>query len=688
MTGVYFRGKLVFTLSKSSTLSSVIYTLKQFPKDTWKRKLFIIVCFIYAFLRKVGIARVENSIESTLRSLPYFRDKDVSFVVWSNSESGRVRYYVNVFDAHDKCICFGKISYEEYRYRLDTEYRNLKLLSEDKSKPFQVPKPLYFASLDSYTVLLVEPIGREFKKEKFDNLSSKAQILDYFKSISDFRSIPAHQYLDEWICTKELLNSHPEFTCCANIELGFCHMDIGSENIFLGPNNDVLIIDWEYSAQNMPVKCDLVASWMGANSLRIKNDEISLSDFKERFFDGKENPQYLIALIYYAVNDFFLAKKLLGDVKKRILRISSSYYPAISMGGPVTADYAFDLLSSELNSIQVITTNSGIESEVAPLETRIFNDIKVTYFPYLLSRNITMSVSLLMSLIKNARDFDIVHISGVWNLPVLLAPFICRTLGVKYIITPHGSIYPEKLERKHSSLKRIIIKIMVSNSFRNAHKLQVATDDEKLGISKLIDGLSNISVVPFPLSNTVFSERKTRKVKGLLFVGRLSYIKGLDILIPAYLSLLDDYDYLDLYIAGYDEDNMRAKLEHDIPPIYRSRIRWLGSQSQSQLDDLYKQDFIFVLPSYSENYGMVVIEAAARSMPIVLSDKVGLSKVFLDNDAAIVCATEVDSLVESIRSLIDSKLLRESISTNAGLLFRTQFSNPAISEKIFSLYGD
>lgn len=688
MKGIFYKSKLVYTISQNFCFKNVLYTLNSFPRDTLKRKLFVITCFFYSLFRKLGFFSSNHEIIRTLSTNPFFLNKSVSFIIWSNSESERVRYYVNVIDDEGKCVCFGKISYENNKERLEAEYKNLKLLSKDSTKPFEVPKPIYFESNEEYTLLLVEPIGKHFKKAKFEDLPAKNRVISYFEKISKVKEVSLEKYFSNTMDSNYHIEKYPELKSVDKVKLGFCHMDIGSENVFLDNSDTLLIIDWEFSNCDSPVMCDRVSSWLGRNSIGIRKKEVLLEDFRKAFYDGINDAQYLIALIYYASNDFFLAMLLLNSNKSRILRVSSSYYPALSMGGPVTADYAFDLLSSRFNQVEVITTNAGLETIGRHSFTKKFGAIDVTYFPYLLSRNISLSFSLLFSLVRKIKSVDVVHISGVWNFPVLVAPLICCLFRVKYIITPHGSIYHEKIERKHSFLKRFIIRIIVSNSFRKAYKIQVTTDDEKNGIIKVIGDTKNLTIVPFPLLNTTVYERDSINIKGLLFVGRLSYIKGLDLLIPAFLNLLQSHEKLELLIAGNDEDNLSRRITDEIPDEYRCKVRWLGSQSQEQLDLLYRDDYMFVLPSYSENYGMVVLEAAARSMPIVISDKVGLSNVFQEMNAAVICKTNVSSLTDCMLMVLESGELSREISKNAANLFKSEFSIESISDRITKLYGE
>ena len=108
----------------------------------------------------------------------------------------------------------------------------------------------------------------------------------------------------------------------------------------------------------------------------------------------------------------------------------------------------------------------------------------------------------------------------------------------------------------------------------------------------------------------------------VLFLGRLNWKKGLDRLIPAMQQVTN----VDLLIAGNDEENYRPELE----ALARrcgviDRVRFLGPSPWRKEMGLAFSAQILALPSYSENFGNVVLEAMAAGCPVFVTPEVGMA---------------------------------------------------------------
>ena len=151
--------------------------------------------------------------------------------------------------------------------------------------------------------------------------------------------------------------------------------------------------------------------------------------------------------------------------------------------------------------------------------------------------------------------------------------------------------------------------------------------------------------------------------KYILSLGRISKKKGFNLLIPAFSKLIREYD-LNLVIAGPDNEGYKKEVEHIVKKEnLEERIIFTGLIDDEKWS-LYKKALMFVLPSYSENFGMTVVEAMACETPVVVSDKVGIYKEVENAKAGIIVKTEVDSLYEGMKQIIENEKLRNNISEN------------------------
>ena len=95
------------------------------------------------------------------------------------------------------------------------------------------------------------------------------------------------------------------------------------------------------------------------------------------------------------------------------------------------------------------------------------------------------------------------------------------------------------------------------------------------------------------------------------------------------------------------------------------RVIMTGIVTGDDLVHLYKNAEVFILPSYHENFGMVVVEAMACGTPVIVSDKVGIQDDIRTHSAGIVVKAEVGEVFDSLMSMLSDGGLKAVCSRNA-----------------------
>jgi len=145
---------------------------------------------------------------------------------------------------------------------------------------------------------------------------------------------------------------------------------------------------------------------------------------------------------------------------------------------------------------------------------------------------------------------------------------------------------------------------------------------------------------------------KTRYV--IIYVGRLVMIKGCQYLIEAFSEIRKRRDDVSLIIVG--DGDFRIQLEEQVANYQIPDVYFLGSQPNSELPRLYAMSDVFVLPSYVEPWGVVVGEAMASGLPVIVTQKVGCAFdiVFEGENGFIVPEKNVESLFTALRQILES----------------------------------
>lgn len=380
----------------------------------------------------------------------------------------------------------------------------------------------------------------------------------------------------------------------------------------------------------------------------------------------------------------------------KVLHVSPSYFPAHRFGGPIQSVYQ---LNNELYKdvdIEIITTNAGLENDrsIVPNQKSNINDIPITYFSFWGYEHYNFSIPLFIYLLKNVRKFDLVHITAVWNFPVFAASFACRIFKKPYIISPRGTIYPETIALGSSIFKKIYYNLIAKWCLKFASKIHYTSTDEQEKVEKYL-ALNNGFILPNGLNfsqfddieNVVFPDFIPQK-KYLLFLGRIDPKKGLDILLIAFQNIVTDNPDLILIVAGPDSNGYKSELQKQIDKLGLSEnVIFVGEVHGKQKMGLYKYAKLFVLTSYSENFGMTVVEAMACGCLVLISDKVGIAAEIKGNQAGIITETNPQSIINGINfALTLSKTETEQLKKNATIFINQYFNIRNISISFLNVY--
>ncbi len=171
----------------------------------------------------------------------------------------------------------------------------------------------------------------------------------------------------------------------------------------------------------------------------------------------------------------------------------------------------------------------------------------------------------------------------------------------------------------------------------------------------------------------------------LLFVGRLRYYKGLDLLLRA----MPELPGVMLDVAG------RGPMEGEWKRLSSQlgldeRVNFLGDVSDDDLPGIYRSADLFVLPANcrAEAFGTVLLEAMASGLPCITTDVgSGTSWVVQNGDTGFVIpAGDIRSLVSSVRNVLQNKNLRNSMAESARRRARDHFSEKLLCDRVMTLY--
>ena len=260
-------------------------------------------------------------------------------------------------------------------------------------------------------------------------------------------------------------------------------------------------------------------------------------------------------------------------------------------------------------------------------------------------------------------ETDVVHVHALYLFHDWAAASCCWRYDKPYIVMPHGALDPYIYDR-HRWRKAIVEVAFQNEVSRRAAGLHYTTGEEcRLAHANTVN--RHGCIVPLGIQLDLFDNLPRPDVlrarypkigsrRVVLFLGRLSFKKGVDIAIRAFSEIIRERDDVFLVIAGPD-DGMRAKAEGLIAECGISeRSLFTGMVIGDEKRMVLGGSDIFVLPSQSENFGISVVEAAASGIPVVISDRVNIWREFHEAGAGLVAAPTATDFAQRLRVLLDN----------------------------------
>lgn len=210
---------------------------------------------------------------------------------------------------------------------------------------------------------------------------------------------------------------------------------------------------------------------------------------------------------------------------------------------------------------------------------------------------------------------DVIDVQGLWTWTSRVSLKHWRRHHKPYVVTPRGMLDP--WARRNSAWKKHLFAAFAETAhLHHAHCLRATADMEAEHFRKM--GLrAPIAVVPNAIFIPELSPRPAPLRRRALFLSRIHPKKGVDVLLQVWAMLQNSHTDWDLVIAGIDENGHETELKVQAGRLRLERVTFLGPAHGAAKDALYRGSDLFVLPTHSENFGLVVAEALAQEVPVI-----------------------------------------------------------------------
>jgi len=277
---------------------------------------------------------------------------------------------------------------------------------------------------------------------------------------------------------------------------------------------------------------------------------------------------------------------------------------------------------------------------------------------------------------------DIVHINGIWSPQNWGFQKIAQELGIKVILSPHGMLEPWII-RQNTIKKKLGLYFYQRKALDNAKFLHTTAEMEALNIQYL--GFKTpIHIIPNGIDlNDIKGIKKHYGTKKIIFLSRIHPKKGIELLLQAWRNSNTNGWLLE--IAGNGDENYISNLRVSAQDL--NNVNFVGAKYGQEKWDFLKSGDVMILPTHSENFGIVVAEALATGVPVITTQGtpwedleihecgwwIMLSVKNLENMIAKVISTpanELEDMGQKGRRLVTEKYEIKSVACKMNELYK------------------
>lgn len=373
---------------------------------------------------------------------------------------------------------------------------------------------------------------------------------------------------------------------------------------------------------------------------------------------------------------------------------------ATRYGGPsaVIRSLCAALSRQEGMTVELATTDAdGPHGRLATSE--IPRDYPVHVFPRTFSDRWKYSRGLGAWLASHAADYDLIHVHALWTHSTHAAAKAARRADIPYILRPAGMLSEYSLNHR-AWFKKFYWMLFESHATAFAAHFHATSAPEQADIERVVRKAS-VSVIPNGVDDSawhtppdpMYLSARTGAARQhcpvVLFMSRLHPKKGItDLLLPAWREVRSDA-YLAI-VGGPDEHapECAQQVAATIERLgLRERVAFLGPVAPDQRWRLYDGAALFVLPSHSENFGVVVAEAMARGCPVVITDAVQSADHVRQANSGIVVSRSIEALREALDELLANPERRAALGQAGRAYAEAHFRWDQIAERVREMYG-
>lgn len=362
---------------------------------------------------------------------------------------------------------------------------------------------------------------------------------------------------------------------------------------------------------------------------------------------------------------------------------------AESGGGPSRAIASIEAALSDLGvHVTTVTTDDGMEPGAPTTPPhRIYFPLQVQ--PY------KISLPMASWLSRHVTEFDAVHVHALFSFAPIVAAQLARARGVPYVIRPLGVLNHYGMRERRALLKRASVRWIEGPLLRDAAAVHFTSEHEQreaasLGIAMRSHVLP-LGVEPVPPGTSAALLDREPGLAGrriLLYLSRLDPKKNLEALLDALPQVVGVHPEVCLLVCGDGTpDYVKSVQARARDRGVDGHVVWAGHVRGAEKAAAFSLAEIYVLPSWSENFGIAPVEALWAGLPSILGRGVAVAEAIEAAGAGLAIDPDADGLAAALLSVLGDEPWRRRARQRSVELARERYSVEAMGAGLREMYS-
>lgn len=382
----------------------------------------------------------------------------------------------------------------------------------------------------------------------------------------------------------------------------------------------------------------------------------------------------------------------------RVLHVIPSL--SLAHGGPTRALAMMErALTAEGVTVETTTSDDdGPQGRLnRPLAVPVLeNGVARRYFP---RRTVFYKASPALGrwLADHVRDYDLVHIHALFSYSSIAAARAARRAGVPYVLRPLGTLARYGVTQRRPWLKRASLALFEGPALRGAAAVHFTSEEERIEAESwgipMRSRVLPLGVEPLAATDDTLVRRQFPALGAgpyLLYLSRLDPKKNLEGLLDAWAVVAPQCPAVQLLVAGGGEPGYAAALRARAAALgVSTRVVWAGPIDGEIKASALAGAQAFVLPSFSENFGIAAAEALMAGLPCVLGRGVAIAAEVEAAGAGWVTLPDAQHVAEALRQALAMSSEQRTVMAKAARdLADRRFSAQAMGRGLVALYRE